>query len=125
MIKATVSDIIIDFLYDPGIQYTIIPKEIYDKLHFRPLLIPIENSGIGVDGHKFGLLCMACLNLKLLQTDGTFYTIEYVPVLISVNIVIPIHGLHSKKAFNECNRKTDDKILTYLSIHYQQSKNVS
>ena len=58
-IKVTVSDIIIDFLYDPDSQYGIIPKEIYDKLNFRPPLIPIEKSGIGVDGHKFSLLGMA------------------------------------------------------------------
>ena len=50
-------------------------KEIYGELHFRPPLIPIEKSGIGVDGHKFSLLDMAYLNLKLLHTGETFYTI--------------------------------------------------
>ena len=58
--SATMSGIIIDFLYDPGSQYTMTTKEIYDKLHFRPPLITnVENSGIRVDGHKFSLLCVA------------------------------------------------------------------
>ena len=115
IIKVTVSDIIIDFLYDPGSQYTMIPKEVYDKLNFRPPLIPLEKSGMGVDGHKFSLLGIVYLNLKLHQTDGTFYTIEYEPVLVSENIDTPIYGLHSEKAFVECNRKTDNMILTYVA----------
>ena len=91
-----------------------ISKEIFEKLNFKPALIPIEKSGIGVDGHKFSLLGMVYLNLKLHQTDGTFYTIEYEPVLVSADIDTPIYGLHSEKAFVECNRRSDDMILTYV-----------
>ena len=43
-----------------------------------------------MDGHKFNLLGMVYLNLKLLQPDGTFYYIEYEAVFVSANIDIYI-----------------------------------
>ena len=75
----------------------------------------ITKSGIGVDGHKFSIDGVANLNLKLLQTDGTFHIIEYEPVLISNAIDTPIFGIRTESRFQDCVRRGQDETLTYTT----------
>ena len=35
-----------DFLYDPGSPFTMIPKHIYHKIDEKPALCPINNSEV-------------------------------------------------------------------------------
>ena len=62
MLKVIVGEIETEFLYDPGSQYTMLPRKIYDRLKYRPPLLPITSAGIGVDGHKFSIDGVVNLN---------------------------------------------------------------
>lgn len=121
-IKAAISGAEYDFLYDPGSQYTMIPKQIYDNLKHKPQLIQIEKSGIGVDGHHFRIEGVIYLNLQLKQENGSFHTIEYEPVLVSSCISTPIFGINTENRFSQCTRRDADNTLTYTVSSGEQVK---
>ena len=80
-LKVAIGEERIELLYNTGSMYTMIKKEIYDNLRTKPALLPLEKSGVGATGHKFNIDGVAYLNLKWLKEGGSFYNIEYEPVL--------------------------------------------
>ena len=75
----------IDFLYDPGSMYTMIPRSVFDKLPAKPALININRTGLGVAQQKFKLDGVAYLNLVLEGIDSSF-TLNYEPAIVSSDI---------------------------------------
>lgn len=53
ILKLSVGDKLLDFLYDPGSQFTMIPKHIYDRLAQEPALSPINKLRVGSSATKF------------------------------------------------------------------------
>ena len=56
MIDIEILGTLVSFLYDPGSQYSMITRNVYDSLSTKPPLNLISKSGIGVDGHPDTLL---------------------------------------------------------------------
>ena len=104
LLRIHVAGVKTDFLYDTGSQYTMIPRKLYEQLRNKPPLQPVLNSGIGVDSHKFLIDGIVYLNLKLVQTNGSTFAIEYEPVLVSSHINIPIYGMNTENKFSSCSR---------------------
>ena len=50
MMKVKVGGIYVDFLYDPGSQFTIISRNVYDNLGMKPPLQPAGRGGVGITG---------------------------------------------------------------------------
>ena len=94
LLRIHVAGVKTELLYDTGSQYTMIPRTLYERLRNKPPLRPVLNSGIGVDGHKFLIDGIVCLNLNFVQINGSTFTIEYEPVLVSSHINTPIYGMN-------------------------------
>ena len=73
----------IDMLYDPGSTYSMITRETYESLQVRPPIVPVTNTGVGVSGGTFQLDGVVYLNFKFNGTDGSNFTMEYQPILVS------------------------------------------
>ena len=112
-LKIGIGSKLIDLLYDTGSMYTMITRKIYDQLDSKPALIPLEKSGVGATGHKFRIDGVAFLNLKLQKEDGSFYHIEYEPVLVSPAIMESYYGMYTEKRFDEISRNRCNNTLTY------------
>lgn len=103
-----------EFLYDPGSQFSIIPRCVYEKLHHRPPLIPVKESGVGVSGHRFSIDGIAHLNLKLSPIDGLSCTLEYEPVLVTAAVDTCIFGIKTELRFKE-TRRNQDMTFTFVT----------
>ena len=71
--------------HDSNSQYTIISRDISDKLDTKPPLHTFytSQSGIEVDGFAFSFDGVVHLNLKLILINGNEYVVEYKVVLLS------------------------------------------
>ena len=63
-----------DFLYDPGSPFTMIPKHIYHKKDEKPALCPINNSEV------------AFVNIAMGSDKGQEFSVNYEPFLVSSDI---------------------------------------
>ena len=52
-VTAVISGQKVEFLYDPGSEYTILPRRLYETLINKPPLIPISHCGVGVNNSRF------------------------------------------------------------------------
>ena len=104
----------LEFLYDPGSQFSIMPRCVYEKLDHRPPLTPITESVVGVSGRRFLIDSIAHLNLKLIATDGSIYTLEYEPVLVTAAVDTCIFGIKTELRFKE-TRRIQDMTFTFVT----------
>ena len=114
MIKIRTGEQELDFLYDPGSQFSIIPLSYFDKLENKPPLVPIKESGVGVAGNKFPIDGVAYLNLQLIAKDRSTYLLEYEPVLITAAVDTCIFGVKTERRFTEIRRSQKDMTLTFI-----------
>ena len=112
-ICANISGKDVMLLYDPGSEYTILPRSLYDSLPSKPPLVPVNHSGVGINNSKFSFDGVAYLNIIFQRPDKSSYTIPYQPVLVSSHISQPIFGIHTEIQFEkvERNHNTQEIIL--------------
>ena len=61
-------------------------RKVYDNLQVKPPLIPLQRSGISITGSKFSFDGVVYLNLDFEKPDGSVYTLDYEPLLVSPNV---------------------------------------
>ena len=112
-VTAVISGQKVEFLYDPGSEYTILPRRLYETLINKPPLVPISHCGVGVNNSKFLFDGLAYLNIDFYRPDGSYYTVPYESVLVSSEITQPIFGIHTEYKFRlvERNHETKELIL--------------
>ena len=112
--KIAVGGTVIDMLYDKGSMYTMIKRELYDKLQPKPALVPLDKCGIEATGHKFIIDGVAYLNLKLKlrKDDRSYYNVEYEPVFVSGDIMEYYYGMCTEKRFDDISRNHINKSIT-------------
>ena len=115
MIKVKLRKREVQFLYDPGSQFTILARRDYDILQVKPPIQSINQVGIGVTGTKFSFDGLIYLNLGLEKADGTIYTLEYQPVLVSSNVMTSIFGINTERRFDETRRQHNGNSLTFVT----------
>ena len=76
ILKIKISGATIDFLYDPGSMYTMLPREIVDKLPAIPVLMNVNRTGLGVTQQSYKIDGVAYLNLELQGTNSS-YILQY------------------------------------------------
>ena len=79
------------------------------------MLVPLEKAGIGATGHSFKIDGVAFLNVGLRKEDGTFYQLEYEPVVISPDIMECYYGLLTEERFEKVVRDKKKNTLTYVT----------
>ena len=117
-----------DFLYDVGSQQSIMPRNVYDKLTSKPLLSPVNVSGIGISGDKFAIDGLAYLNIQLVATNGMAYTLEYGPVLVTTAVDTCIFGIIAEMPFRESQDRMTFTFVTPESqditiVYYREVDN--
>ena len=65
ILKLTVGRKLLDFLYDPGSQFTMIPKHLYGRLAQEPALFPINKLRVGVAQQNFSLDRVVFINIVM------------------------------------------------------------
>ena len=105
----------VDLLFDTGSQFSIITKETYDTLPIKPPLMNVQQSGIGIDGHRFQFEGVAYLTLTFKKDDGTDYPLFYEPVLVSKFVKSNILGAKTESRFKICERNLENETLIYTT----------
>ena len=103
------------FLHDTGSQFSIITRKTYESIPVRPPLQKVDKNGIGIDGSNFKFDGIVYLNLALLKQDGSYYNLQYEPVLVSKNISANIYGMNTEERFKSCLRNKEDLTMTYVT----------
>ena len=130
IIKVHISGKEILLLYDPGSEYIILPRDVYNSLPNKPPLMPINHSGVGINYSKFKFDGLAYLNFDFYRVDGTYYTIHYEPVLISSAVSQPIFGINTESKFKQIERNNQTQEITFhpndndkvITINYFKEK---
>ena len=120
MIKVKLGNREVHFLYDPGSQFTILARCDYDILQVKPPLQSINQVGSGVTGTQFSFDGLIYLNLGLEKADGTIYTLEYEPVLVSSNVMTSIFGINTERRFDETRRQHNGDSLTFVTKEIEE-----
>ena len=113
MLKVNISGKDINFLYDPGSEYTILPKHLYDSLPIKPPLLPTDQFGIGINKSKFKFDGIAYLELSFSRQDGSNYRLQYEPILVSSDISQAIFGIHTEFRFQSVYRNHTQHELVF------------
>ncbi len=120
IIKVKIVSQIVNFLYDPGSQFTIISRDVYDSLAVKPPLQPVQQAGVGITGTTFNFDGLVYINLGLEKSDGNTYTLEYEPVLVSSKINTSIFGINTEQRFEEIRRKNTEGSLTFVTKEHEE-----
>ena len=104
----------LEFLYDPGSQFSIIPRQVYDQFKVKPPLIPVNEAGVGVAGNRFEFDGVVYMNVNLVQEDGSYYLLEYEPLLVTSAVDSCIFGIRTEQRFKETHRKQDESTITFV-----------
>ena len=113
MLTVTISGKNINFLYDPGSEYTILPKHLYDSLPMKPPLLPMDQFGVCINKSKFRFDGIAYLQLTFNRQDSSVYELPYEPVLVSSQISQAIFGIHTELRFKSVYRNNDNNELIF------------
>ena len=103
----------VDFLYDTGLQASIMTRESFDNLVLKPPLQNIDKSGTAIDGSLFQFDGIAYLNLIFPNEEGNPYTLEYEPILVSSKVTRNIFGAKTENRFRACIRDLENSTITY------------
>ena len=122
VLPISISNQNLEFLYDPGSMFTMIPRANYKKLTKKPPLCPINRCGVGVSNQKFKIDGVAHLNLALHGTSNEQFILNYEPVLVSSDIKMCIFGIHSEDQFEEIKRSHKQNIVSFRTKHGDEIK---
>ena len=86
-------------LYDPGSEYSIISRSLYEKLSLKPPLLPVNRCGVGINNLKFQFDEVIYVNLQFTHQDNSVYDLQYEAVLVTSKIKHFISGLHTELRF--------------------------
>ena len=113
ILKLTVGRKLLDFLYDPGSQFTMIPKHIYDRLAQEPALSPINKLRVGSSATKFfpgrGSLHEHCNGIS----KGQEFSINYEPILVSGDVKSCIFGTNSENKLEEVKCSNNNSTILF------------
>ena len=104
----------LEFLYDPGSQFSIIPRQVYDQFKVKPPLVPVNEAGVGVAGNRFEFDGVVYMNVNLVQEDGSYYLLEYEPLLVTSAVDSCIFGIRTEQRFKETHRKQKESTITFV-----------
>ena len=65
-------------LYDPGSEYSIISRSLYEKLSLKPPLLPVNRCGVGINNLKFQFDGVIYGNLQFTRQDNSVYDLQHV-----------------------------------------------
>ena len=122
MIDIEILGTLVSFLYDPGSQYSMITRNVYDSLSTKPPLNLISKSGIGVDGNPFEIDGVTYINLTMKTENKEIFVIEYEPVIVTSKFDMCIFGIKSEEKFKECVCNESNHTLEY---HTENDRTVS
>ena len=121
LVNTVICGVNVLFLYDPGSEYTILLRVLYDSLPSKPPLLSIDSCGVGIDNSKFTFDGVAYLNIDFYREDGSCYTLPYETVLVSSNVSQPIFGIHTEYKFKAVERNHENKELL---LHTKDSQKI-
>ena len=121
ILKIKLSDATIDFLYGPWSMYTMLRREIFDKLPTKSALMNINRTGLRVAQQSFKIDGVAYLNLELQGTNSS-YILQYEPVVISGDISSCIFGINSEKHFYVVRRLHSENFIIFKTNHGKEIK---
>ena len=104
----------LDFLYYPGSQYSMVPKNIYDQLPNKPPLSAVNKVGMGISGRRFEFDGVCHMSLSFSRPDKSVYVLEYEPLLLSTKINTCIFGIHTERRFKGGTRDHDEHVIKFI-----------
>ena len=114
MLQTNIGGQTVNMLYDPGSMYSMPTRDEFNKLPHKPPLVPVNRCGIGVPGEKFQFDGVAHLNIEFKREDGTTYTLQYQPLLVSSKITTNILGMQTELQFKGAVRDQENRLLTFI-----------
>ena len=87
----------LEFLYDPRGQFSIIPRQLYEQFKVKPPLVPVNEAAVGVAGNRLEFDGVVYTNVNLVQEDGSYYLLEYEPLLVTSAVDSCIFGIHTEQ----------------------------
>ena len=63
LINTRIAEQNVVMLYDPGSEYSIISRSMYEKLSVKPPLLPVNRCGVGINNSKFHFDWFTVVNL--------------------------------------------------------------
>ena len=64
LINTRIAEQNVVMLYDPGSEYSIISRSMYEKLSVKPPLLPVNRCGVGINNSKFQFDGVIYVNLQ-------------------------------------------------------------
>ena len=104
LINTRIAEQNVVMLYDPGSEYSIISRSMYEKLSVKPPLLPVNRCGVGINNSKFQFDGVIYVNLQFTRQDNSVYDLQYEPVLVTSEIKQCIFGLHTELRFEKVER---------------------
>ena len=110
----------LEFLYDPGSQYSMLTRATYDKLVRKPPIMPTSLVGMGVQKVPFKLDGFVRMNCQFFDDNGEVFVLTDEPFLISDAIDTNIFGMHSEERFKVISRDNSKGVLSFTTINGSQ-----
>ena len=95
MLKLEIGDTDVEFLYDYGSTYSMITRDTYESLRYKPPLTRVSKSGVTISGEKFQIEGVVFAKIKFKREDRSEFILEYEPILVSSQISSNLFGLHT------------------------------
>ena len=71
LINTRIAEQNVVMLYDPGSKYSIISRSIYEKLSIKPLSLPVNRCGVGINNSKSQFNGVIYVNLQFIRQDNS------------------------------------------------------
>ena len=91
-------------LYDPGSEYSIISRSMYERFSVKRPLLPVNRCGVGINNSKYQFDGVMYVNLQFMRQDTSVCDLQYEPVLVNSEIKQCIFGLHTELQFEKVER---------------------
>ena len=98
-------------LYDPGSEYSIVSRSMYEKLSVKPPLIPANRCGVGINNSKCQFDGVIYVNLQFTRQNNSVYDLQYEPALVTSDIKQCIFGLRTEVRFEKREREHKNCLL--------------
>ena len=103
LINTRIAEQNVAMLYDPGSEYPITSRSMYEKLSVKSPLLPVNRYGVGINNSQFQFDRVIYVNLQFTRQNNSVYNLQYEPVLVTSEIKQDF-GLDAELQFEKAER---------------------